>query len=171
MSRAMVIARSYCFVTVSSRFRITLATVVHAASSAAFRRLSRADSPTPSSFTAACGFCANDFEFRVEQLAQDASLFPGRLARRGQPEGEVQTALLVGATVAERALRELARGLDVGRIVQQHERLERRVGPRAAAGALLAIRGVEGRERGGGAVRFQNVYMLRRYRSSPLLCS
>ena len=43
------------FVTVSSRFKIVLATIVHAASSLASRLSSRADSPTWSSLSAACG--------------------------------------------------------------------------------------------------------------------
>ena len=62
VSAASSIASAVCdahpahpFVTVSSRFRITLATVVHAASSAASSFSSRGDSPTRSSFVAAFG--------------------------------------------------------------------------------------------------------------------
>ena len=61
------------------------------------------------------------------------------------------------------SLGELPCGLDVGRVVEQDQGLKRRVGPAAADGAGLAVGGVEGRSSdGGGEVRFQNVYIVRR---------
>ena len=71
--------------------------------------------------------------------------------------------VVVVPAFGQRALGQRARRLHVGRIVHQHQRLQRRVGQRAAGRALLAIRRVERRPAtAGGAVRFQKVYMLRR---------
>ena len=58
---------------------------------------------------------------------------------------------------------EMPRGFDELRVVQQHQRLQRRVRRGAAHGADSRVAGqskvvIDG----GGAVRFQNVYRLRR---------
>ena len=153
----------HCFVMVSSRLRITLATVVHAASSAGSSRLSRDDSPTPMSLYGRSAIGRERTPPSLEQLAQDADLPARRRARRRQPERVDDPALVILPAFEQRALRQRAGRLDVGRVVHQRQRLQRRIGQGAAGRALLPIGRVEDRERRRvERVRFHNVYMPRR---------
>ena len=118
-------------VIVSCRFKITRATEVQAANSGHVEIGGGGASPTPSSFFAAagrphipCGACrtvGEDFDFLRPSAERDS-------ARRN------------AQSIRSRRLRapllhdphgEHARGFDIRRIVQQHERLQRRVRARA----------------------------------------
>ena len=93
--------RRYCFVIVSSRLRMTLATVVQAACSTGRAVRSRGDSPTSRSFDAAARFFWNDAK-RPSRAAQDVDLFARRRARGRQTEREDETTFV---SVLLRALR------------------------------------------------------------------
>src|SRR5262249_30192066 len=74
--RQMEIEFVHCFVMVSSRLRMTLATVVHAASSAASSRLSRPDSPTSMSLTADRRSAANELRRPLSRSRRSPTSLP-----------------------------------------------------------------------------------------------
>ena len=119
------------------------ATVVHAASSAASSRASRGDSPTATSLAAAAAILAE----RVEAAARGGFCstpvsLPRRLARGRQAEGVGDARSTSSAPPSSRhALRQRPRRLDVGRVVHQHQRLQRRVGAARAAPCTSRGRG------------------------------
>ena len=89
------------------------------------------------------------------------------LRRQGSGEGafgdELQRGGLVSATRLQRPLCEVASRLEELRVVERDQRLQRGVGPLAADGADFAARSVqESIEFGGGAIRFQKLYSVRR---------
>ena len=122
----------HCLVMVSSRFRIVLATVVHAASSAHVRVGFRGDSPTLSNAAPRCRSRRNDGQLPREQRPQHRRLVRRRPAGGGEAEGVLDALRLVRAAFDDRALGQRPRRFDIRRVVQQHERLQRRVGQRAA---------------------------------------
>ena len=75
----------------------------------------------------------------------------GRRAVARRKARAIRASSGAGCLLGHQPLGELARGLDVGRVVEQHQGLERRIGPGAADGAGLAIGGVEGRRATAGA--------------------
>ena len=124
-----------------------LATVVQAASSPGRAWRSTGDSPTATASRAASWslrYCANSCALDVLQHAHFLGV---GLARGGQPECEADAAAGILAAFVQHALGQRARRLHVSRIVQQHQRLQRRVGHGAARRALLAVRRVEGNQR------------------------
>ena len=68
-------------------------------------------------------------------------------APRGQPEGIVDPARWSLPALRHHARGEKARGLHISRIVQQHQRLERRIGHGTARRALLPVGSVESDQR------------------------
>ena len=112
------------------------------------RRVARRLADRAAACAAACGSRGNAASCPVEQLAQHASFSPRRRRARSPAGSASAIALVVVAPAFEqRPLGQLAGGFDVRRIVQQHQRLQRRVGPAAAHGAGLAVGRVEGRQR------------------------
>ena len=134
---------------VSSRLRMTLATVVQAASSAGSSLGSAFDSPTCSNFPRRIRIRGGRPQSRARPVPQNLPLLGRGLARGGQPEREVDACRRIAARLDDHALRQRPRRLHVSRIVQQHQRLQRRVGAGAARGAFFAIRRVERVQRRG----------------------
>ena len=83
----------------------------------------------------------------VEGLLQERRFVGLGRAAEGVAEGEDKTAIQIGRSLGEHALRKPARGFDVGRVVHKDERLERRLRALAEEGADLAVGRVEGGER------------------------
>ena len=159
--------RRYSLVTVSSRLRIKLAIIVQAASSAgvergvalATRRPPAVSRPHPVGLKSAS--CSSE---TFSSTASSSAAGAGRVAQRKANAIRVRRAL---APSVHHPLGQPPGRFDVLHVVHQHERLQRRVGARAADGAGFARGASNVTSDGGGEVRFQNVYMLRRYRPRP----
>ena len=130
------------FVTVSSKFRIMLATVAQAASSAT-SSLSIAPPafPSPPQF-----LCASSCSKRGQLLAVDTRRRAARLRQAAAPGQAESKPWATRASVGAWRFRhhppgQPARRFDIRRVVQQHQRLQRRVRRRAANRARLAVRG------------------------------
>ena len=132
------------FVIVSSRLRIVLATIVQAASSAVSRLALCLDSPTCSSFRrlrrdwrGSCKLGVVEFEQHVRS--------PPLWERATWPAGTRSSMRCLSDLASHHhAFGQLARGLDVSRVVHEHQSLQRRVGARAAHGAGFPVRRVKG---------------------------
>ena len=115
-------------VIVSWRFRIARATCVQAASSTASRSLgdrrpadvATSRRPRPGRPGTASGACA-------QQLGEHARPRPRGAAPQRPRVGPAQPGRVARPALAQDPLREDARRLDVGRVVEQHQRLLRRV--------------------------------------------
>ena len=134
---------AYPFVIVSSRFSSTLPSAVQAANSLASRSAGRGDSPALVSLVAAAGFCLNLAHWVSKIRVRISSSCGSRSAGRAKLEGKGQPLGRRGAAFLQNPLAEHAGRLDVGRIVQQHQGLQRRIGARPGVGADFAIGGVE----------------------------
>ena len=167
-------ASAHSLVIVSSRFKIMLASRgpggqlrrVELCARAAIR-------PTCEQFRRGCrGVAANSPGAARSRPGSARQLRSAGVRGQCQANRNADRARLgVAPPSAQHALGQPAGGFHVGRIVHQHQGLQRRVGAHSADQARFAIRGVERRScSGGGQVRFQNVYMLRRYRPSPWSC-
>ena len=66
-----------------------------------------------------------------EQGAERGDLFGFRVSRQCLPPGPGDAGVFVALALPQNPRGKLAGGLDIGRIVQQHERLLRNVGPAA----------------------------------------
>ena len=102
-------------------------------------------SPTPSSFFAAAVSAVYSFVMLVDRRSDEDAAFLGASAARESVGRNAQSIRSAGFAPPSFTIstREHARGFDVGRIVQQHQRLQRRVRSRADRGAFLARRRVE----------------------------
>ena len=110
---------------------------------------SRGDSPTLEQLQRGLGIAAVGGQLLLVDVAAGPPIsagvglrgpWPGGRRRRSGPRRSGRASVIIRSA----SLRD---GLDVGRVVHQHQRLQRRVGPRAADGAGLAVGGVEGGER------------------------
>ena len=105
----------------------------------------------------------------LERGDQDVALSRRRVAGRREPEGEPTPFGGRVAALRHHPLGQDAGGLDVGHVVERRQGVQRRVGPRRPDHADLPGRRCR-RTRSAPTIRRQNVYRLRRYRSSPLSC-
>jgi len=111
------------FVTVSSKFRITLATMLHAASSSAGKRSSRGASPTLKSLTAACGAarkCPSCFSKTPRSTAVSRS---PRQSRRRQAKNPARFARRSSSPHASPVPPNFPRRFHVRWIIHQNKRL------------------------------------------------
>ena len=111
------------------------------ASRPAATRRRRAASPRPPCPSRTAARCASKTRFRTADLLSPSAGGPSPAGRRTRSAPRPMPRLL------HHPLGELAGRFDVGRVVHQDQGLERRVGPRPADGADLAVRGVERRQR------------------------
>ena len=118
----------YSFVSASSRFKIAEQTPVYAACSAGSSFSSRLDSPIASSFFAASGSAAYSRCSRSSAGDQDRPLLRGRLAGQDEPKRQLDPFFRGRAGGRQHALGHGAGGLDVGRVVQRRQGVQRRVG-------------------------------------------
>lgn len=87
-------------------------------------------------------------EMRLQQVFEDFGLGGIDVAGDGSAEGEVESVTRSGTAVSQNRFGEGSRGFDVARIVEQDQRLQRRVRACSVGGAFLAVGGVE-REQAG----------------------
>ena len=107
----------------------------------------RRECRSSSSASAASGSVAKCARCFSKSVVSDCRLRPRAVARAERlPKGPRDALRRVGRAFLHDARRKGARGFDVGRIVQQHERLLRDVRADALRGAFLAARRVEGEQ-------------------------
>ena len=136
---------------ISSRFSSTLPTTVHAASSAT----SMPSGAGPSGSVASLlglrpGRSPNAAQGGLVQLHEPSSSRRSAVAGQAEPEPEPGLRRRPSAPPRRDPPGQRLRGLDVDRVVQRDQGLERRVRPGPADGADFAVRGVEGGHRGIG---------------------
>ena len=130
-----------------SRFRSTFATVVHAASSAELVPAGSGPGAGPDKFAAACESLRIPLEFRIEESDERLDLLGLWTAAKAEMQAKSHPSSDVCSAFAHNSPGERLRGLDVDRIVQGHERLERRIGTHSFDRTDFAARGVEGGHR------------------------
>ena len=138
---------AYCLVIVSSRLRIADATVVHAASSATSSRASRADSPTATNFAAARRSLRKASSRPCSRSFRTPASLPLGLRAVARRKAYAMRADSSDPPSSSARCASAPRRFDVGRIVHQRQRLQRRVGEGAPRRALFAVGRVEGRQR------------------------
>ena len=128
-------------VTASSRFSSTLAAIVHAAASAAACPAAGAGATRPASR----GTLGEVRALGVD-VGQEASQLPSASDRARRPGGRRTRPGAAGSATAATARRQRPCGVERRGIVQQRQRLQRRVGAHAPRRAKLAAGGVERHE-------------------------
>ncbi len=135
---------------VSCRFRSTRATEVQAASSAGSTPAGDGRIADAEQLAGRGGFACVLRAWCLDQEAQSTARPPRASAGGPAPGRNARSSRDRGVGPPSRITRAASdsRGLDVGRVVEQDEGLERRVRPRALDDALFAGRGVEGQQAG-----------------------
>ena len=136
-------------VMVSCRFKSTRATDVQAASSAGSMSAGDGESPVAEQGAGRGGLVLRIDRGAWPSRPRRTATSSGRAGARA-PGGTLafEPGARVGASLADDAGGEDPGGLDVGRVVQEDEGLERRVRPRPLDDAFLAGRGIEGQQAG-----------------------